>query len=257
MVKFRIRLYQDSDYQTVRDIYATGVRQHVLRACRHLLKQTLLQASLALIFCLLLIVSNSLVLSLTIMGILLGVGRQLVGHLWSRIIQHNLREDLLDIRAVYMKQPDACFWVAECDGAVVGTVGAAPSKVSPSDLELKRMNVIPEFRGQGIAKALCHTVLEFASHNGFSGIVLGTSVIQTEAQSLYHKMGYRLVGTVLPPHPLAKLTNYTIYKYRYQIQGNPEPSLWERTQYDDIRKTVPAQEQHSCLKGEGTDCHAY
>ncbi|XP_078392613.1 putative N-acetyltransferase camello [Cetorhinus maximus] len=232
MVKYRIRVYQDTDYQTVRDMYVAGVQQHFPRACRHVLKQPWIQASLVLSFCLLLVLSGSLLLSLTAMLILLSVGRWLIRHLWSSIIDQNLMQDLLDIRSSYMERPGCCFWVAESDGVVVGTVAAAPSNTSPMDVELKRMNVCQEYRGQGIAKALCLTVLGFAQRSGFAGIVLGTSVIQTEARSLYHKMGYRLVGTVLMPHFLAKFTNYTFHKYQYHIpvgpQALPEQALPDR-----------------------------
>uniref|UniRef100_UPI00398F57F8 probable N-acetyltransferase camello n=1 Tax=Pristiophorus japonicus TaxID=55135 RepID=UPI00398F57F8 len=217
MVNYRIRLYQDADYQTVRDIYAAGVRQHIPRAFRHLLKQPMFQASVVLVLCVSLVLTGSLWLSLGTVGLLLAGARCLVAHLWSAIIQQNLNDDLLDIRQSYMERAGACFWVVECQGAVVGTVGARPSRVSPTDLELHRMNVVVEFRGCGIAKALCQTVLEFARQCGCQGIVLGTSVIQREAQGLYQRMGYRLVGTVLVPKLIAKLSNYTIYKYRYQI----------------------------------------
>ncbi|XP_067833422.1 probable N-acetyltransferase camello [Heptranchias perlo] len=220
MVKYHIRLYEDSDYQTVRDIYTAGVQQHIPRACRHLLKQQWLHAIVVLVFCLLLLLSSSLLLTLVVMALLVALGHQLVKHLWSEIIKQNLQEDLLDIRKSYMDRADACFWVVECNGAVVGTVGAEPSKASAHDLELKRMNVTKEYRGCGIAKALCQTVLDFAQCQGFSGIVLRTSIIQHEAQSLYHKMGYRLVDKVLVPRVLAKLSNYIIYKYRYQIPAS-------------------------------------
>ncbi|XP_078063833.1 putative N-acetyltransferase camello [Mustelus asterias] len=222
MLQFRIRQYRDSDYQAVRCLYVTGVQQHFGRVCCHVVKQPWIQGSLALSLSLVLILSRSLLLSVFLMLFLLTCGWLLLRHFWTRIIKLNLMQDLQDIRSFYMQQPDSCFWVAESSGLVVGTVGAAPSNISPTGLELKRMNVCEEFRGQGIAKALCLTVLDFAQCSHFTHIMLGTSVIQTEAQSLYHRMGYRLVDIVQLPHFLAKITNYTIYRYQYRVPANPD-----------------------------------
>ncbi|XP_059506777.1 probable N-acetyltransferase camello [Stegostoma tigrinum] len=221
MVTYRIRVYQDSDYQSVRDLYVSGVHQHFHRVCCYVLKQPVIQASVAVCLCLLLVLSRSLLLSLCMLALLLVLGRLFLKSLWNLLIHQNLRSDLLDICASYNEQPGARFWVAQWDDVVIGTVGAAPSDNSSTDLELKRLNVHQEYRGRGIAKDLCRTVHEFAHLSGFTGIVLRTSVIQTEAQQLYRKLGYRLVGTTLVPHAFAKLINYTIYKYHYQLTTGP------------------------------------
>ncbi|GCC44322.1 hypothetical protein chiPu_0028585 [Chiloscyllium punctatum] len=222
MVNYQIRVYQDSDYQSVRGLYVSGVRQHFPRVCRYVLKQPVIQASVIVSLSLLLVLCDSLLLFLFLLAVFLVLGRLLLKRLWDLLIDQNLRADLQDIWASYSERPGACFWVAQRDGVVIGSVGAVPSDHSPTDLELKRLNVHREYRGQGIAKALCHTVHEFAHLSGFTGIVLGTSVIQTEAQQLYRKLGYRLVGTSPVPHTFAKLINYTIYKYRYQLRPSPD-----------------------------------
>ncbi|XP_072353915.1 probable N-acetyltransferase camello [Scyliorhinus torazame] len=248
-MRYQIRLYQEGDYDAVRDIYVSGVQEHFPRACRYVLKQPCTVAVLGLSFCLLLIVSSSLLLSLSLMVILLALGYLLLRHIWSQIIEQNLMQDLLDIGSSYMKHPACCFWVAVSNGSVVGTVGAIPSKFSPITLELKRLNVCLEYRGLGIAKALCLTVREFAHRSGFADIVLRTSVIQTEAQNLYQKLGYILVDTIPVPHPLAKVTNYTTSKYQYHIPRGPELQPQEKQQRDHIRLCATQELLSHCHGG--------
>ncbi|XP_069778818.1 probable N-acetyltransferase camello [Narcine bancroftii] len=212
-----IRPYRHSDLRCVREIYAAGVHEHFPRARQHILHQPWALPCLVLLAGLPLCLPASLVLRMVLSALVLAVCHLGLASLWSSIIQRNLREDLLDIGRSYMMNEGACFWVAECEGKVVGTVGICPSEENPSHLELKRMNVVMGYRGRGIAKALCRTVLHFAQDRDCPDVVLRTSVIQTEAQALYHKMGFRLVGTTVPPYLLARLTNYTIQRYHYTV----------------------------------------
>lgn len=60
-------------------------------------------------------------------------------------------------------------------------------------VEIKRMFVLPEFRGKGISKIVLGNLEEWASELGYSKSVLETGKGQPEAIGLYQKMGYTVI----------------------------------------------------------------
>ncbi|XP_067837572.1 N-acetyltransferase family 8 member 7 [Heptranchias perlo] len=218
MTDFTIRRYEAMDYQPVREIFAAGMYEHVPAACFHLLRQPWAQLLLVTVFCLLLVSSQSLILPLLALALILATAQQLVTFFWSKYIEETFNSDLLDIQETYMMKDDACFWVAECQGVVVGTVSARRSDLSHANLELKRLSVRKAYRRRGIAKALCRTVILFARENGLEEVVLGTSMLQCEAQRLYQDLGFQLQGELLFPNLLGKLINFKILMYRCEVR---------------------------------------
>ncbi|XP_015273100.1 PREDICTED: probable N-acetyltransferase CML1 [Gekko japonicus] len=217
MVPFRIREYRDEDYEAVRDLFATGMSEYVPTLCVHMLKQPWVILLLACTFCLLLTSSKSLLLPILAVTLLLAMGRQLLGYVWSRYIDHCLQEDLLDIQATYMQVKGSCFWVAEADECVVATVGARPSEEHRQELMLKRMSVRKDYRGVGIAKALCKTVISFAREHGYRSVVLNTLMVQHEARALYSSVGFRVYHHYVLPTFYGNLANCVVSKHRYDI----------------------------------------
>lgn len=217
MVPFRIREYRDEDYETVRDLFAAGMSEYVPTLCAHVLKQPWAILLLACTFCLLLTSSRSLLLPILAVTLLLAVGRQLLGYVWSRYIDRCLQDDLLDIRAAYMEGKGSCFWVAEADERVVATVGGRPSEERPEELVLKRMSVRKDYRGLGIAKALCKTVISFAREHGYQAVVLNTLMVQHEARALYSGVGFHVYHHYVLPTFYGNLANCVVSKHRYDI----------------------------------------
>lgn len=217
MVDCRIREYRDEDYEAVREMFATGMNEYVPALCVHVLKQPWVILVLACTFCLLLTSSKSLLLPILAVTLLLAMGRQLLGYIWSMYIDHCLKEDLLDIRTTYMDSKGACFWVVEADECVVGTVAARPSDEQEEELMLKRMSVRKDYRGQGLAKALCQTVICFAQQQGCSAVVLNTLMVQDEARMMYESVGFQKYRDYVLPTVSGRLASVTISKYRYDI----------------------------------------
>lgn len=60
-------------------------------------------------------------------------------------------------------------------------------------VEIKRMIVIPEFRGRGIAKRILLELEIWAIEKGFSRSVLETGIKQPEAIRFYSKLGYQKI----------------------------------------------------------------
>lgn len=213
-----IRRYKDDDEEDVKDIFTLGMSEHVPSSCMHVLKQPPTQMLLACVFCALMASSKSILLPILAVTLLLAAGRQGIIYMFSRYIQVCLRKDLNRIQETYLKAPNSCFWVAECQGQVVGTVACLPAEQNDGCLELKRLSVKRTHRGRGIAKALCRTLTDFAQLRGFSSVVLYTSVVQTEAHKLYENMGFKKVREFVMPELVAKLTNFTLFEYRLDLQ---------------------------------------
>lgn len=218
MNEIKIRRYEDADDEDAKEIFTLGMSEHVPSSCLHVLKQPPTQMLLACVFCGLLASSKSLLLPILAVTLLLAAGRQGINYMFSSYIQISMDQDLNHIRKAYLEQANSCFWVAECQGRVVGTVACRPAEKSECCLELKRLSVKHSHRRLGIAELLCRTVAEFTQKKGFAAVVLYTSVVQTDAQKLFDRIGFKRVKEVVLPEMVAKITNFTIIEYRLDLQ---------------------------------------
>lgn len=220
MASIEIRKYRDDDAEVVKEIFTLGVSEHVPSSFMHLLKQPLTQMVLMCMFCALLTSSKSFLLPILAVTLVLAGARQTVTYMSHRYIDTCLRKDLNSISETYLKQQDSCFWVAESDGRVVGSVACLPAETAPGCLELKRVCVRHSHRRRGIAKALCRTVADFTRDRGYAAVILCTSVVQTDGQKLYEHMGYKKIREFLVPELVGKIMNFTLFEYRLDLQGD-------------------------------------
>ncbi|XP_029900919.1 probable N-acetyltransferase camello isoform X1 [Myripristis murdjan] len=218
MASIQIRKYRDDDAEAVREVFTLGMSEHVPSSFMHLLKQPLTQMVLMCVFCALMASSKSFLLPIMAVTLVLAGARQFVTYMFTSYIDTCLKKDLCHIRETYLEQKDACFWVAESDGRVVGTVACMPAEKVPGCLELKRMSVRRTHRGMGIAKALCRTVADFTRDRGYAAVILYTSVVQTDAQNLYEHMGYEKIREFVVPELVARITNFSLIEYRLDLQ---------------------------------------
>uniref|UniRef100_A0A1U7R5U7 Probable N-acetyltransferase CML1 n=1 Tax=Mesocricetus auratus TaxID=10036 RepID=A0A1U7R5U7_MESAU len=197
MASYHIRQYQDSDRESVLDLFTRGMEEHIPTTFRHVLTLPrtlllLLGVPLALV-----LVSGSWLLAIMCIFFLLLLLRLLVRQPWKEYVAKCLHTDMADITKSYLSVCGSGFWVAESGNQVVGTVGGLPVKDPPlgrKQLELFHLSVSSQHRGQGIAKALVRTVLQFARDQGYSDVVLETSILQQGARTLYLSMGFRQTG---------------------------------------------------------------
>lgn len=219
MGNYRIRPYQDEDYDVVREVYSSGFSEHLNAVCVQALKQMWVQLVLLCFLLAVKALSGSFLLSLITLIPLLLAAKEGVRYLFNQGIQLGLREDLLDIKTSYMREGQvSCFWVAESQGKVVATVGLLPCCTQAGAWELKRISVKKEFRGLGIGKMLCSTALGFAERHGVQDVVLYTSMLQTDAHKLYHSLGFHKIDEFVWPSLPAKLVNFVVFKYGYKVQ---------------------------------------
>lgn len=218
MTHIQIRKFQDEDSEAVKELFTLGMSEHVPSSFMHILKQAPTQMLLMCVFCTLMASSKSFLLPILAVTLLLAAARQMVVYMFNKYIETSLKKDLNNISETYLKQKDSCFWVAESEGRVVGSVACLPAETAPGCLELKRMSVRRSHRGLGIAKNLCRTVADFTRERGYPAVILYTSVVQTDAQKLYEHMGYRKIREFVVPELIAKMMNFTLFEYRLDLQ---------------------------------------
>lgn len=221
MASYRIRQYQDKDFDTVRTLFARGMLEHCPAWYRHILRSARVQLQLLVLFVLVRAASGFWLLGLGAVALALVAIWLLVRAYSTAYVRQALSTDLADVRGTYLRSPHSCFWVAEAGGAVVGMVAVEPPE-DPAEravaLELKRMSVSREHRGWGISGALCGEVLRFARTRGFGAVVLSTSVVQVAAQRLYENQGFRRVGPA-SSSLLTSLLCFQIFRYRCDLPG--------------------------------------
>ena len=77
--------------------------------------------------------------------------------------------------------------VAERNGRMIGCVMV---KLIEDDLYFGRLSVVPEARGEGIARRLVEAVEDEARRRELAGIRLGVRIVLTENQQLFSSLGY-------------------------------------------------------------------
>uniref|UniRef100_A0A3P9HD55 Si:ch211-195e19.1 n=1 Tax=Oryzias latipes TaxID=8090 RepID=A0A3P9HD55_ORYLA len=218
MSGIQIRKYQEEDAESVKEVFTLGMSEHIPSSFVHVLKQPLTQMVLMCTFCALITSSQSFLLPVLAVTLLLAGARLGIVYMFNRYIEVTLSSDLRDVTSSYLRSPDSCFWVAESEGRVVGTVACLPAESTPGCLELKRMSVRRSHRGRGIAKALCRTVEDFTRDRGYAAVVLHTSMVATDAQKLYEHMGFKRIREFVLPDFFGKIINFTLIEFRLDLQ---------------------------------------
>ena len=110
----------------------------------------------------------------------------IVGGLNNReaFVPYNLSESISDVL------------IASVDGVAVGCAGL--KAYSDSDVEIKRVWVNPEFRGNHISSAMMDALEQRAAELGFGRAILQTRPQMEAAVHLYTKRGYELIDNYPP-----------------------------------------------------------
>lgn len=215
MAPYRVRRYKDADYTAVRELLTHNINGLIPLQLKY---------SLTLLWVRVLLVAAPLTLFMLFRSVLLSVTALAMcftfvwygsSYVFKWYLYRYLSGDMKDIQSSYMQKKGACFWVAECDGEVAGFVAA--DSAGEKEVSLLRMNVGEKFRGRGVGKALCQTVMDFAREEGYKAVVLETSTVQVPAQMLYQNMGFKRQYSYVPPYFLFKVMKFTMTMYRYDI----------------------------------------
>ena len=98
--------------------------------------------------------------------------------------------DAVEVETYYW-QTGGDFWVVEAHGDLVGTAGYYPTNRAPQAVEIRKMYLYPQARGQGLGRYLLATLEAAILAQGFQYIWLETASVLTEAVCLYEAQGYQ------------------------------------------------------------------
>ena len=91
-----------------------------------------------------------------------------------------------------MSPPHGSFLVITVEGEAVA--GGGLKRLDEHTCEIKRMFVVPEARGRGLAKMLLVALEDEARRLGYTVARLDTGPKQPHAQRMYEQAGYRPIG---------------------------------------------------------------
>lgn len=97
--------------------------------------------------------------------------------------------DLADIEASYFGEGGRFDVLVDSAGAIVGSVGL--HRIDSATVELRKMYLRPELRGQGLGKRLLDYALTEARKLGFRRMTLETAGVLKTAVMLYANYGFR------------------------------------------------------------------
>jgi GNAT superfamily N-acetyltransferase len=100
---------------------------------------------------------------------------------------------------------DPCHFLLACSrGKTLGCAALVP--FSSQTLEVKRMYVTPEARGQGVGRLLLAGLESWARQHGYHRLILETGDLRPEAAGLYRAAGFQPIEPYGPfvgnPHSL-------------------------------------------------------
>ncbi|XP_059112737.1 N-acetyltransferase family 8 member 2-like [Peromyscus eremicus] len=226
MAPYHIRQYQERDHKRVLELFSRGMEEHVPAVFRHMLTLPRTLLSLLGVLVTIVLVSGSWLLA-TVCSFLMLLCLWLLVWLFCReYVATCCHTDLADITKSYLNARGS-FWVAVSGDQVVGIVGCLPVKAPPSgrkQLELFRLSVSSQHRGQGMAKALVRTVLQFARDQGYRDVVLQTSIVQYSALALYQAMGFQKTDEYFTSITM-RLMALSVFHFTYFLPFAWEPGM--------------------------------
>ncbi|XP_043914319.1 probable N-acetyltransferase CML5 isoform X2 [Protopterus annectens] len=191
---FSIRCYEPKDYHVVRQMFKCCCLELVMPGFRWSLRQP---ASIALF---LVCGSISYALTYSLWYVILAatalaaVMYYACWRIFTDFMKLKLQTEMGNIEKYYIKPPGSCFWVAEADGKVIGTIAVKRLPEHQEACELFRMFVQHKFCRCGLAKKLLETAFEFAKDYGYKTCHVQTNITQVPAVYMYKKMGFQQYG---------------------------------------------------------------
>ena len=104
-------------------------------------------------------------------------------------------KDVLEIEKFY-QDIGGEFWVIEKQEKIVGTAAYYPIERGNKAVEIRKMYLLPEIRGQGLGKFLLKELEKRIAECQFQEIWIETATVLQEAVKLYESNGYQLTTGV-------------------------------------------------------------
>jgi N-acetylglutamate synthase-like GNAT family acetyltransferase len=84
--------------------------------------------------------------------------------------------------------PHGIYYLLELEGTIIGM--GAVHEIKEKIGEIKRMYILPTYRGKGYGKALLKQLLKKAKEFGYEAVYLDTARFMTAAQHIYRSSGF-------------------------------------------------------------------
>jgi len=98
--------------------------------------------------------------------------------------------DVLQVENAYLATGGE-FWVVEQQGQIVGTSAYYPVSRGINAVEIRKMYLLPQVRGQGLGRFLLRQLEMAIAARGFQQIWIETASVLAEAVQLYEGCGYQ------------------------------------------------------------------
>jgi putative acetyltransferase len=98
--------------------------------------------------------------------------------------------DVLQVETCY-QDVGGEFWVVEQQGKLVGTGAYYPIQRGQNAVEIRKMYLLPETRGQGLGRFLLKTLETTIATRNFEQIWIETASVLAEAVKLYENSDYQ------------------------------------------------------------------
>ncbi|KPQ35826.1 MAG: putative aetyltransferase YjgM [Phormidesmis priestleyi Ana] len=98
-------------------------------------------------------------------------------------------QDAVEVEKYYL-QTGGEFWVVEKNSQIVGTGGYHPIERGQNAVEIRKMYLLVEARGQGLGRYLLTQLEQSAATHGFQEVWIETASVLKEAVQLYERNGY-------------------------------------------------------------------
>jgi len=108
---------------------------------------------------------------------------------WGEAFESLVAQVVADFARSHDPRREAC-WIAEKDGARVGSVMLVGHPESPGVARLRLLLVEPSARGLGVGRALVETCTRFARAAGYGTVTLWTQSVLAAARAIYAREGY-------------------------------------------------------------------
>ena len=105
--------------------------------------------------------------------------------------------------------PHGALLTARDDGRLIGM--GFLKKIRDGHCEVKRMYVLPDYRGQGLGKRILATLIDRARSLGYATAMLDSAVYMTTAHALYRSMGFKPVDYYPEGETDEALKDYLVY----------------------------------------------
>ncbi|MGB7416254.1 MAG: GNAT family N-acetyltransferase [Thermosynechococcaceae cyanobacterium] len=97
----------------------------------------------------------------------------------------------IDVVEVEKHYQQGEFWVVEHQGNLVGTAAYYPVPRGKNAVEVRKMYLLPQVRGQGLGQFLLQALEDRIKELGFEQIWVETASVLVEAVKLYEASGYK------------------------------------------------------------------